>query len=104
MSSHLAAFAVFVGIPFANIFGPLVIWLLKKDEYEIVDRHGIEAMNFQISMTIYMLISGFLCFAFIGFLLLPLVLILDVIFVIKATIHASKGEFFEYPMNLRFIK
>jgi hypothetical protein len=104
MSAHLSAFIGFIGIPFANIFGPLVIWLLKKDELEIVNRHGIESLNFQISMTIYFLISILLCFVIIGFLLIALIVVANIILVIQAAVEASKGKMYHYPATIRFIR
>jgi uncharacterized protein len=104
MSSHLAAFAGFIGIPFANIFGPLIIWLMKKDSSQMIDAHGKESLNFQISMTIYTIFAAIMCIVIVGFVLLPLILLVNVIFVIKATIKASEGEFYQYPMTIRFIQ
>ena len=46
----------FIGIPplpFANILGPLAIWLWKKKEHPFIDEQGKESLNFQISLTIY---------------------------------------------------
>ena len=104
MFCHLTALSVFIGIPFGNIIGPLVIWLIKRDEFAIVDEHGKESLNFQISLTIYAIISFFLCFALIGFLLLPAVLIFGLVVVILATLAANKGEFYRYPLTIRLIK
>lgn len=47
MGCHLAALTCYVGIPFGNILGPLLVWLFKKDEYALVDEHGKEALNFR---------------------------------------------------------
>ena len=58
MACHLSALAGYV-IPFGNIAGPLLVWLLKKDEYSLVNEQGKESLNFQLSLLIYMLI-GFL--------------------------------------------
>ena len=104
MFCHLTALSACIGIPFGNIIGPLVIWLIKREELAIVDEHGKESLNFQISISIYSIISFFLCFAFIGFLLLPAVLIVAFVFVIIATIKASKGEPYRYPLTIRLIK
>ncbi len=104
MFCHLASLSVCVGIPFGNIIGPLVIWLIKKDEIAIVDEHGRESLNFQISLSIYSIIAFFLCFAFIGFLILPAILIAGLVFVIIATLNANKGEPYRYPLTIRFIK
>jgi len=104
MFCHLASLSACIGIPFGNIIGPLVVWLIKKDEFAIVDEHGRESLNFQISLSIYSIVSFFLCFAFIGFLLLPAILIAGLVFVIIATIKANKGEPYRYPLTIRFIK
>lgn len=104
MLCHLAALSLFVGIPFGHLIGPLVVWLIKKDHYPFVDDQGKEALNFQISMTIYGIISGVLCLILIGFLLLIALLVLEIVLVIIATVNASKGELYRYPLTIRFIK
>ncbi len=104
MFCHLTSLSACIGIPFGNIIGPLVVWLIKKDEYAIVDEHGRESLNFQISLSIYSIVSFFLCFAFVGFLLLPAILIAGLVFVIIATLKANKGEPYRYPLTIRFIK
>lgn len=101
--SHLVALTLFVGIPFGNVIGPLVIWLLKKHESAAVDVNGKESLNFQISMTIYTLLAGLSCFVFIGFVLLPIVLLANAILIVIASIKASNGEAYRYPLNIRFI-
>jgi hypothetical protein len=50
------------------------------------------------------IISFFLCFAFIGFVLLPTILIAGLVFIIIATLKANKGEPYRYPLTMRFIK
>lgn len=104
MFCHLTSLSACIGIPFGNIIGPLVVWLIKKDEFAIVDEHGRESLNFQISLSIYSIVAFFLCFAFIGFLLLPAILIAGIVFVIIATLKANKGETYRYPLTIRFIK
>ena len=61
MLCHLGAFAGLI-FPFANIFAPLVIWLIKKDESLFVEDQGKESLNFQISMTIYCVVAAILTF------------------------------------------
>jgi uncharacterized Tic20 family protein len=136
LSSFLWFLLVIVGLPIpllANIVGPLVIWLLKKDESEFVDRHGRESLNFQISMTLYgialitaaivtfllyLIIAGGLAntdggaFAWIagalggiGWLILVTAFsLVQLILVIVATVQASQGKFYRYPLTLRFIR
>ena len=104
MFTHLAGLLAFIAIPFANIIGPLILWLIKKDELPLVDHAGKEAINFQISMTIYAFIAGLLCIILIGFIILPILAVVDVVMIVKAAIRASKGEEFTYPISIRFIK
>jgi uncharacterized Tic20 family protein len=104
MFCHLAAFAGLLPIPFANIIGPLIIWLIKKDEFAFVDEQGKESLNFQISMTVYGILAGLLICIFLGFILLPAVIIADVVFVILASIEANKGRGYRYPLTFRIIK
>lgn len=103
MGCHLAALGGFV-IPFGNIIGPLVLWLLKRDESEFVDDQGKESLNFQITVTILAILSGILIILIIGIGLLILVGIFSLVMIILATIKASEGEKYRYPFNFRLIK
>src|SRR5262249_51324558 len=99
---HLLALAGFV-VPLGNIFGPLIILLIKKDQVPSVDAHGKESLNFQISMTIYGIVAALSIFAIIGFVLLPAVLITNLVLVIVASVKTSNGEFYRYPLTIRFL-
>jgi len=111
---HLSALSVLVGVPFGNILGPLVVWLIKKGDSPSADAHGKEALNFQISVTIYLMaataLTVSLMLILVGFLLLPLLLVavivvpvIDLILVIIASVKAGNGEFYRYPFTLRLI-
>ena len=104
MLCHLLALAGLLGIPFGNIIGPLVIWLIKKDEMPFVNDQGKEALNFQITMTIAAIVAALSVMVLIGFLLLPLVLIVWLVFTIVGTVKASNGEYYRYPFALRLVK
>ena len=101
MFAHLSAFAGFL-IPFGNIIGPLVVWQVKKD-LPFVDEQGKEALNFQITVSIAVVVCLFLMFILIGFLLLPLVAITSFVFTLIAGLKANNGENYRYPIALRFI-
>ncbi len=103
MYCHLAAFAGLI-IPFGNVLGPLVIWLIKKDEYAFVDKEGKESLNFQITVSIAGLIAGLLSFILIGIPLLIAIVILAIIFMIKALMETNEGRSYRYPYNLRLIQ
>jgi uncharacterized Tic20 family protein len=101
MLCHLSTFAGLIGVPFGNILGPLIAWTIKRDEYPLVDDQGKEALNFQISMTIYSLVCVLLIIT------IPLVFVLlvfDIVITIIAALRANAGEYYRYPMSIRFIK
>ncbi|MBN1817812.1 MAG: DUF4870 domain-containing protein [Sedimentisphaerales bacterium] len=112
MFCHLAALAGFVGVPFGNILGPLLVWIIKKDQMPYVNHHGKEALNFQISLMIYGFALGVFalpCLCFPPLLILPLLgaIILGIIglvFTIMAAIQANNGYYYEYPMSIRLVK
>jgi uncharacterized Tic20 family protein len=107
LSAHLTALlAIVIGLPF---LGPLVIYLAKK-ENPFVRRHAAEALNFNLSITIYFLVLGFatvvLLFFVIGLLLIPVLFALAIfwiVFVVMGTVAASRGEEFRYPLTIRFV-
>ncbi|GBF35588.1 hypothetical protein DCCM_4717 [Desulfocucumis palustris] len=99
---HLGGFAGYI-IPFGNIIVPLVLWLIKRDESPFVNQHGKEALNFNISFIIYAFISGLLCLILIGFALLAVLVILQIVFIINASMCASRGEYYHYPLTIRLI-
>lgn len=102
----LCHFSIFVGhfIPFGNIIAPLIIWLMKKNESSFVDHHGKESLNFQISLLIYIIISVILAFVLIGFVLAIALWIFSLVIVIIAGVKANDGEWYRYPLTIRFIK
>ena len=100
MLTHVAGLAIF--LPLGHILGPLIIWLIKKDEHPSVDAHGREALNFQVSWTIWGFIAFLTVFVLIGFVLMPLVGIAWLVLVIIATVKANNGEFYKYPLTIRF--
>lgn len=103
MIAHLSALAGLTGIPFANVLGPLIVWLTKKDEMPFVDQEGKEALNFQISVTVYIFVALLLCFVLIGFLLLPIIGIGSLVLTIIAGIKAKDGKHYEYPFIFRLV-
>ncbi len=103
MACHLSALAGFVVPALGHVFGPLIVWLIKRADSPEIDAHGREALNFQISMLIYNLVAGVLCLVLIGFVLLAILHILNVVFVIIAALKAGEGEMYRYPLTIRLI-
>jgi uncharacterized Tic20 family protein len=104
MGCHLSALSGFV-IPFGNFIGPLIVWLLKRADMPMVDRHGKEVLNFQITVLIAFLICIPLAFVLIGFLLMAIVGIGALVLTIIAAVKVSNGDYeYRYPMTLRLLK
>ncbi|MFI4861742.1 MAG: DUF4870 domain-containing protein [Phycisphaerales bacterium JB063] len=84
--------------------GPLVLWLIKKEESKFIEDQAKEALNFQIMMFLGMFISGILMIVCIGYLTFLAVLVVDIIFTIQGMLKAKEGQAYRYPFNLRLIK
>ncbi|MEJ7586314.1 MAG: DUF4870 domain-containing protein [Ferruginibacter sp.] len=89
---------------FTSFIGPLIIYLLKKDQSAYVADHAKESLNFQITMIIAYIISFILMIVLIGILLIWLLSIANLVLIIIATIKASDNKIYRYPFNLRIIK
>jgi uncharacterized Tic20 family protein len=103
MFCHLSAFAGFF-FPFGGIIGPLICWLSRKDESEWVNQNGKSSMNFQLSILLYIILAVPLCFLLIGIPIILFLGTLKVICIVIASVKASKGERFSYPLAIPFIQ
>jgi uncharacterized Tic20 family protein len=93
-----------MAVPFGNILGPLIIWLVKKQGMPLVDKNGKEALNFQISMSLYWIIGLALISIGIGVLLLWAIAIADFFLTVIATVKTANNEEYRYPLAIRFIR
>lgn len=103
MFCHFAAFLGLV-FPFGNLLGPLIVWQIKKDLDPFVDAQGKEALNFQISVAVAMLICLLLSVVLIGIPLMVLVGIAALVLTIIAGIKANEGQAYRYPFAWRLVK
>jgi uncharacterized protein len=103
MFAHLASLAGYI-IPSGNILGPLVVWLMKRDQSPFVDHHGKESVNFQINVLIYLLISVPLMCVIVGFFIAPIVGVYGIAMAIIGGIKANNGEMYRYPYVFRLVK
>ena len=90
------------GILFSFLPG-LIVWLLKKDDNAYIGENAREALNFQITLMIAYFISWILAFILIGFVLIGVLWLANIIFSIMAAVATSKGESYRYPFALRLI-
>jgi uncharacterized Tic20 family protein len=100
----MLAAGIYVISFFAPVLGPLIIWLLKRDESSFIDYHGREYFNFMISYLIYTVVSGILTIVLIGIIGLWLCGIFAMVFTIIAAIKAYEGIEYRIPWIIRFIK
>ncbi len=102
MLMHLSQFAGFV-VPFLGYIAPVLMWISNKDTHVNVDKHGKNIINFLLSCFIYAVISCFLIIILIGIPLLLLLGVLYIVFIIMAAVKANKGEYWEYPLTIKFL-
>ncbi len=100
MLMHLSQFASWL-IPFIGIVIPILMWTTNKDSNAEVDRHGKNILNFNISYAIYSLA---LTIIIIGIPLLIVLFVIYVVVLVMAAIKANNGEYWEYPLTIKFIK
>jgi uncharacterized Tic20 family protein len=110
--THLSALVGLLGVP--SPLGPLVLWLAKRESHPFIDAQGKEALNFNLSALLYIVVLfvfGFiftvLTLGFGLFLLVPAFIAAMaawVVLVIVAAVKASKGELFRYPLTIRFVR
>ncbi|MHB1080452.1 MAG: DUF4870 domain-containing protein [Prosthecobacter sp.] len=89
-----------VGFP---ILGPLIVWLVKKDQSSYLDRQGRELLNFQLSYLLYGFLSFLLCFILIGIPLLIAVGVATVVLTIIGIVNASEGKIYRFPLTIRLL-
>ena len=109
MLCHLLALCG-LAIPFGNILGPLVLWLVKKEGMPFVDDQGKESLNFQISVAIYgagaflLSLIGANVHIGIGIVIGVALGVFWLVMVIIATVRANNGERYRYPLTIRLLK
>ena len=84
--------------------GPLLVLLVKGNDSPYVRRQAAESLNFQLSILIYGLVSLLLCLVLVGFVLLPLVGLMWLVFTIIGSVRGSQGELYRYPLTIRFVR
>lgn len=98
--THLTLLLAHAAIP---VVPALIMWLIKRKDSPFLDDHGKEAVNFQISLVIYIVLSAILSVILVGFVLMALVYVLGIVGMIMGAVAANRGEYFRYPMCLRLI-
>ena len=101
VSMHLASLVLAVlGAGILMVLGPLVLWLIRRDHSPFDDDHGREVMNFGISFFLWHIVTAI---TVIGLVLWPVLWIVAIVNNIRGAIAAGNGEYFRYPMTIRFL-
>ena len=101
---HLASLLGFLIPVIGNFLGPLVVWMMKKEEYPLVEDQGKEVLNFQITLLLISLMAGLLVAVLIGVVVLWALPFYWLILTIIGAVKASDGVRYRYPFTLRLIK
>ena len=95
-----ALFAHLSGLVGLSLFGPLIIWLIKKDSSPFVEAHAKEALNFQLTILVAALILSATC---VGIALVPVVVVGGIVYAVIGGMAANRGESYRYPYTFRMI-
>lgn len=101
VAMHLSPFLFFIGLNYFALAIPPIIWLVRRNESVFADDHGRELVNFCLS---FIVLHVVLAITIIGLLLLPVLWILAIIAFIRGAIAAGRGEYFRYPVTIRFLR
>ncbi len=103
MGCHMIALVGLLGNGIGFLLGPLILWLIKREDHPFINEQGRESVNFQLTMLLAILVCVPLIFVGIGILLMPMIAVFDVVMVIVAGIKAADGQHYRYPLTFRFL-
>jgi len=103
MFLHLSQLLNFI-VPFGGVIAPIIIWQMNKDKTPALDAHGKMIVNWMLSALIYSVVSFVLLIVAIGVLGFIALFVTGIVFPIVGAIKANNGEFWEYPLTIKFLK
>ncbi len=103
MICHLSALVGLLGNGIGFLIGPLVVWLIKREDDPLIEEQGKEAVNFALTMFLALFVSALLAIVLIGIPLLIAFGLMLVINPIIAAVKTSNGERYRYPISIRFL-
>ena len=101
---HLSALTVWLGLPLGNFIFPYLVWQSGRKNSPELNQHGIDCLNFQLSLTLYLLLSALMFYLLIGFLMLIALFVLHLSCAIYAAVRAAHGEPYRYPLTIDVVK
>ena len=101
--SVLCHLSYFFGFALLSFIFPMTVYLVMRTDSAFVTHHAREALNFHLSLLLYIICCVPLCFIGIGFVLLGAVALTGLVCSIVAAVKASKGAYYQYPITIRFV-
>jgi len=101
---HLSALVGLMGNGVGFLLAPLIVWLIKRDEHPFIDAQGKDAVNFQLTMFLALLVGAILALVLIGFVVMLVAGVLMTVLPIVAAVKSNRGESYSYPLTIRFIR
>ncbi|MBW0116658.1 DUF4870 domain-containing protein, partial [Pseudonocardia abyssalis] len=99
VGAHIGSFvAAYVAL---GLIAPLIVLLVRGGQSPFVRRQAVESLNFQLNALVIIAVGWLLAIVLIGFAILAVYGVFYVICVVLATIKASQGEDFRYPLTVR---
>ncbi len=86
-----------------NFLPALIGYIVLKDKGPFIRAHAATALNFQITLLIAYIAGVVLSIVLIGLFVLLAAWILSIVFGIMAALAANKGEWYTYPMTIKFV-
>lgn len=94
---------IHLGGLFFGFLAPLIGYFLLKDRGPFVRAHSATALNFQLTLMIAYIVGGILSIVVIGIFIIIAAYVLNIVFCIIAAIKANKGEWYQYPLTIKFL-
>jgi len=101
--SVLCHLSYFFGFALISFLFPMTVYLVMRTDSPYVTHHAREALNFHLSLLLYIVLCVPLCFIVVGIPLLAAVAITGIVCSIVAAVKASKGTYYQYPVTIRFV-
>jgi uncharacterized protein len=102
--SVLCHLSYFFGLALLSFIFPLTVYLVMRTDSPYTTHHAREALNFHLSLLLYIICCIPLCFIFVGFLLIGALVLTGIVCAIVAAVKASGGTYYQYPITIRFVR
>jgi uncharacterized Tic20 family protein len=102
--SVLCHLSFFFGFALISFVFPLIVYLVMKTDSAYVTHHAKAALNFHLSLLLYLVLCSPLCFILIGLPLIGVLIVVGLVCSILAAVRASQGVWYDYPLTIRFVK